>query len=59
MVQPEEDVPVLVIPNHLQANTAACSHLSFGSFGANINTNSGFSRPSSVEHSETTYGLFI
>ncbi|KAK1425369.1 hypothetical protein QVD17_20720 [Tagetes erecta] len=53
MVQPEEDAPSLVIPNHLQANTAACSHLTFGSFGANININSVFSRPSSVEHSET------
>ncbi|KAI3495557.1 hypothetical protein L1887_37900 [Cichorium endivia] len=39
--EPEEDVPAVVIPNHLQVQTADCSHLSFGSFGANINT--GFS----------------
>ncbi|KAI7744937.1 hypothetical protein M8C21_016836 [Ambrosia artemisiifolia] len=49
-VQPEEDAPSLVIPEHLQVNTADCSHLSFGSFSANINT--GFSRPSSADHSE-------
>ncbi|KAI3796418.1 hypothetical protein L1987_39088 [Smallanthus sonchifolius] len=55
VVQPEEDAPSLVIPNHLQVNTADCAHLSFGSFGANININTGFSRPSSsVDHSETT-----
>ncbi|KAI3744065.1 hypothetical protein L1987_57137 [Smallanthus sonchifolius] len=54
MVQPVEDAPSFVIPNHLQVNTADCAHLSFGSFGANININTGFSRPSSVDHSETT-----
>lgn len=32
--EPEEDVPAVVIPNHLQVQTADCSHLSFGSFGA-------------------------
>ncbi|XP_071715880.1 uncharacterized protein [Rutidosis leptorrhynchoides] len=31
----EEDVPSVVIPDHLQVHTADCSHLSFGSFGAN------------------------
>ncbi|KAK1368867.1 COPII coat assembly protein like [Heracleum sosnowskyi] len=30
----EEDVPSVVIPNHLQVQSADCSHLSFGSFGA-------------------------
>ncbi|XP_071735842.1 uncharacterized protein [Rutidosis leptorrhynchoides] len=52
VVPPKEDVPSVIIPNHLQVHTADCSHLSFGSFGANLNT--GFSRPSSVEQSETT-----
>lgn len=56
IVQPEEDGPSVVIPNHLQVHTADCSHLSFGSFGANLNT--GLSGPSSVEQSETTYSLF-
>ncbi|KAK9051302.1 hypothetical protein SSX86_027929 [Deinandra increscens subsp. villosa] len=55
IVQPEEDAPSLIIPDHLQVNTADCSHLSFGSFGANINT--GYSRPSSVDHSETIRNL--
>ncbi|XP_076912714.1 uncharacterized protein LOC143571088 [Bidens hawaiensis] len=54
MVQLQEDAPSLVIPSHLQVNKADCSHLSFGSFGANININSGFSRPSSVDQSENT-----
>nr|XP_043620538.1 uncharacterized protein LOC122592390 [Erigeron canadensis] len=35
--EPEEDVPSVVIPNHLQVQTADCSHLSFGSFGATMN----------------------
>lgn len=56
-VKPEEDIPSVVIPNHLQVHTADCSHLSFGSFGANMNT--GLSRPSSVDQSETTYNLFM
>ena len=30
----EEDVPSVVIPNHLQVQSADCSHLSFGSFGS-------------------------
>ncbi|CAH1448748.1 unnamed protein product [Lactuca virosa] len=34
----EEDIPSVVIPNHLQVQTADCSHLSFGSFGATMNT---------------------
>ncbi|XP_024963088.1 putative uncharacterized protein DDB_G0277255 isoform X1 [Cynara cardunculus var. scolymus] len=34
----EEEVPSVVIPNHLQVQTADCSHLSFGSFGASMNT---------------------
>ncbi|KAL8227785.1 hypothetical protein R6Q57_015369 [Mikania cordata] len=53
VVQSEQDAPLLVIPNHLQVNTADFSHLSFGSFGANININTGFSRPSSADRSET------
>ncbi|KVH97410.1 Protein of unknown function DUF1296 [Cynara cardunculus var. scolymus] len=43
MEEPEEDGPSVVIPNHLQVHTADCSHLSFGSFGASMN--SGFSGP--------------
>ncbi|KAK1422823.1 hypothetical protein QVD17_18112 [Tagetes erecta] len=39
----EDDVPSVVIPNHLQVQTADCSHLSFGSFGSNLNP--GFSEP--------------
>ncbi|KAJ9563666.1 hypothetical protein OSB04_008826 [Centaurea solstitialis] len=66
--EPEEDAPSVVIPDHLQVHTADCSHLSFGSFGASMN--SGFSGPfasrtlmsnveetpaePSVEHSENT-----
>ncbi|KAI3824621.1 hypothetical protein L1987_06085 [Smallanthus sonchifolius] len=34
---PEDDVPSVVIPNHLQVQTADCSHLSFGSFGSTMN----------------------
>ncbi|KAD1365132.1 hypothetical protein E3N88_42936 [Mikania micrantha] len=33
----EDDVPSVVIPNHLQIQTADCSHLSFGSFGSTMN----------------------
>lgn len=33
---PEEDGPAVVIPDHLQVQTADCSHLSFGSFGSGI-----------------------
>ncbi|XP_035829908.1 uncharacterized protein LOC118479473 [Helianthus annuus] len=32
--EPEEDIPSVVIPNHLQVQTADCSHLSFGSFSS-------------------------
>ncbi|KAM7500633.1 hypothetical protein LguiA_025047 [Lonicera macranthoides] len=35
---PEVDGSSVVIPNHLQVETADCSHLSFGSFGSGINT---------------------
>ncbi|MFS7889667.1 putative GBF-interacting protein [Helianthus anomalus] len=41
--EPEDDVPSVVIPNHLQVQTANCSHLSFGSFGSTMNP--GFSEP--------------
>ncbi|KAL4586339.1 hypothetical protein LXL04_010975 [Taraxacum kok-saghyz] len=36
---PQEDAhaPSVVIPGHLQVHTADCSHLSFGSFGVNMN----------------------
>ncbi|CAI9278892.1 unnamed protein product [Lactuca saligna] len=61
----DDDVPSVVIPDHLQVHTADCSHLSFGSFGANMNqgysghfTSTADAEPepvtSSVEHSETT-----
>lgn len=40
---PQEEVPSVVIPNHLQVQTADCSHLSFGSFGSGISTS--FSGP--------------
>ncbi|KAK1411389.1 hypothetical protein QVD17_37937 [Tagetes erecta] len=33
----EEDIPSVVIPNHLQVQNADCSHLSFGSFGTTMN----------------------
>ncbi|XP_030480450.2 uncharacterized protein LOC115697538 isoform X1 [Cannabis sativa] len=36
--QPEEDVPSVVIPNHLQLHTPDCLNLSFGSFGSTANT---------------------
>ncbi|KAF5811278.1 putative GBF-interacting protein [Helianthus annuus] len=35
--EPEEDIPSVVIPDHLQVQTADCSHLSFGSFGSTMN----------------------
>lgn len=35
--QPEDDIPAVVIPNHLQLHTPDCLHLSFGSFGAGTN----------------------
>ncbi|KAI3800693.1 hypothetical protein L1987_28787 [Smallanthus sonchifolius] len=34
----EEEIPAVVIPNHLQVQTADCSHLSFGSFGSTMNS---------------------
>ncbi|CAL5410084.1 unnamed protein product [Camellia sinensis] len=33
---PEEDNTPVIIPNHLQVQTADCSHLSFGSFGSGM-----------------------
>lgn len=30
----EEDTPSVIIPSHLQIQSADCSHLSFGSFGS-------------------------
>lgn len=39
----EDDVPSVVIPNHLQVQSADCSHLSFGSFGSGLGTS--FSGP--------------
>lgn len=43
---PEEDnpPPPVIIPSHLQVQTADCSHLSFGSFGSGIG-GSAFSKP--------------
>ncbi|KAF7149930.1 hypothetical protein RHSIM_Rhsim02G0154100 [Rhododendron simsii] len=43
---PEEDnpPPPVIIPSHLQVQTADCLHLSFGSFGSGIG-GSAFSRP--------------
>lgn len=38
----EEDAPSVVIPNHLQVQSADCSHLSFGSFGTAL---TGYSDP--------------
>ncbi|PON41739.1 GBF-interacting protein [Parasponia andersonii] len=35
--RPEEDVPAVVIPNHLQFHTPDCLNLSFGSFGSGNN----------------------
>ncbi|CAN0853856.1 GBF-interacting protein 1 [Linum grandiflorum] len=43
VVPPEEDSPVVIIPNHLQVNAQDCSHLSFGSFASA--RNSGLSEP--------------
>lgn len=33
----EEDGPAVKIPDHLQVQSAECSHLSFGSFGTGVN----------------------
>lgn len=33
----EEDGPAVKIPDHLQVQSAECSHLSFGSFGSGLN----------------------
>ncbi|PSR98673.1 Signaling mucin like [Actinidia chinensis var. chinensis] len=41
----EEDDPTVIIPSHLQVQTADCSHLSFGSFGSGASAT--FSRPAS------------
>uniref|UniRef100_A0A166EWR8 GBF-interacting protein 1 N-terminal domain-containing protein n=1 Tax=Daucus carota subsp. sativus TaxID=79200 RepID=A0A166EWR8_DAUCS len=38
----EEDTPSVVIPDHLQVQSADCSHLSFGSFGSAL---TGYSDP--------------
>ncbi|KAF5738300.1 hypothetical protein HS088_TW13G01196 [Tripterygium wilfordii] len=43
VVQPEEDNPSVVIPDHLQVHMQDCAHLSFGSFGSGIS--SAFSGP--------------
>ncbi|CAN1230543.1 GBF-interacting protein 1 [Linum grandiflorum] len=43
VVPPEEDNPVVIIPNHLQVHAQDCPHLSFGSFGSGIG--SGLSGP--------------
>uniref|UniRef100_A0A5B6ZG77 GBF-interacting protein 1 N-terminal domain-containing protein n=1 Tax=Davidia involucrata TaxID=16924 RepID=A0A5B6ZG77_DAVIN len=40
---PEENNPSVVIPNHLQVQTADCLHLSFGSFGSGISNAAAFS----------------
>ncbi|KAE8656167.1 hypothetical protein F3Y22_tig00117005pilonHSYRG00026 [Hibiscus syriacus] len=40
----EEDNPSVIIPNHLQVHSLDCSHLSFGSFGPGIGSES-FSSP--------------
>jgi hypothetical protein len=37
-VQPEENNPSVIIPNHLQVHAQECSHLSFGSFGSGMNS---------------------
>ncbi|KAJ6893798.1 hypothetical protein NC652_027770 [Populus alba x Populus x berolinensis] len=37
-VQPEENNPSVIIPNHLQVHAQECSHLSFGSFGSGVNS---------------------
>ncbi|XP_057494238.1 uncharacterized protein LOC130779587 isoform X1 [Actinidia eriantha] len=38
---PEEDNPSVIIPSHLQVQSADCSHLSFGSFRCGISSFSG------------------
>ncbi|XP_038702587.1 uncharacterized protein LOC119999132 isoform X2 [Tripterygium wilfordii] len=43
VVQPEEDDPSVVIPDHLQVHMQDCAHLSFGSFGSGFS--SAFSGP--------------
>ncbi|KAL8113184.1 hypothetical protein AgCh_020481 [Apium graveolens] len=46
----EEDVPSVVIPNHLQVQSADCSHLSFGSFGSAL---TGYSDPFATRSSRS------
>ncbi|XP_057466004.1 uncharacterized protein LOC130755592 isoform X2 [Actinidia eriantha] len=47
---PEEDNPSVIIPSHLQVQSADCSHLSFGSFRCGI---SSFSGPFSAGRSQS------
>ena len=49
---PEEDNPTVIIPSHLQVQTADCSHLSFGSFGSGASA--AFSRPVSSRPLQNT-----
>lgn len=49
--EPEEDVPAVIIPDHLQLHTPDCLHLSFGSFGAG--PNAGRSTKSNLEETST------
>ena len=49
---PEEDNSSVIIPSHLQVQSADCSHLSFGSFGSGASA--AFSRPVSSRPLQNT-----
>ncbi|KAL8103500.1 uncharacterized protein LOC141677859 isoform X2 [Apium graveolens] len=49
----EEDGPSVVIPDHLQVQSADCSHLSFGSFRSGLETGFYGSRSSRTDMQET------
>ncbi|XP_052179470.1 uncharacterized protein LOC127792879 isoform X2 [Diospyros lotus] len=51
---PEEEGPSVIIPNHLQVQSADCSHLSFGSFGSGFSTGPFSSRPLQSNQQETS-----
>lgn len=50
----QEDGPSVVFPNHLQVETADCSHLSFGSFGSGTGFSGPFASRSSRSNIEET-----
>jgi len=56
----EDDGPAVKIPDHLQVQSADCSHLSFGSFGSGMGapfSGSFASRPAQTNDDEAPVGV--